>query len=338
VTGGAGFIGSHTVIELFAAGYEVIVIDNLVNARLECLKRVEQIAGKKATFYSVDLLNKEAVKKLFSEHKIHHVIHFAGLKAVGESVEKPLLYYHNNLIGTINLLEVMAEFAVKHFIFSSSATVYGSPQYLPVNESHPVGGCTNAYGKTKFMIEEILQDIYNSDKSWNIVILRYFNPVGAHSSGMIGEDPSGAPNNLMPFVAQVAVGRRPEVMVFGSDYDTPDGTGVRDYIHVVDLAVGHVNSLNCVKTQCGLKIYNLGLGIGYSVLDMIKAMEKACGHKIDYKIVDRRAGDTACVYSDCTKAEKELGWKAKRGLDEMCKDLWHWQQSNPHGFNPPKST
>jgi len=248
------------------------------------------------------------------------------------------LYYHNNLVGTINLLEVMAEFAVKHFIFSSSATVYGTPQYLPVNESHPVGGCTNAYGKTKYMIEEMLQDIYNSDKSWSIVILRYFNPVGAHSSGRIGEDPAGIPNNLMPFVAQVAVGRRPEVVVFGNDYDTPDGTGVRDYIHVVDLAVGHVNSLNCVKKQCGLQIFNLGLGIGYSVLDMIKAMEKACGHKITYKIADRRAGDTACVYSDCSKAEKELGWKANRGLEEMCKDLWHWQQSNPHGFNPPKST
>jgi UDP-glucose 4-epimerase len=274
----------------------------------------------------------EALRNVFRKHKFHHVIHFAGLKAVGESCQKPLLYYQNNLIGTMNLLEVMKEFGVFNIVFSSSATVYGEPSYLPLDEKHPVGGCTNPYGKTKYFIEEIMSDITKAEDDWNVVLLRYFNPVGSHKSGLIGEDPQGPPNNLMPYVAQVAVGRREKLSVFGDDYKTPDGTGVRDYIHVVDLALGHVAALKKLKENCGCKVYNLGTGVGYSVLDMVKAFEKASGRPIPYQIVGRRAGDVASVYAATELAAEELGWKAARGLEEMCEDLWRWQSMNPKGY------
>lgn len=332
VTGGAGFIGTHCVIEMVKAGYTPVVVDNMVNANAESIRRVEEIIGKKIDFYTVDLLDKEALSNVFRKHKIDAVLHLAGLKAVGESMEIPLMYYKNNVVGTINLLEVMKEHNVKDLVFSSSATVYGTPEYLPLDEKHPVGGCTNPYGKSKYFIEEILMDISKADKSFNVVILRYFNPVGAHKTGMIGEDPNGPPANLMPFVAQVAVGRRKELKVFGSDYDTPDGTGVRDYIHVVDLAVGHVAALKKLGEKCGCKVYNLGTGKGFSVLEMAKALEKASGKSVPYTQVDRRPGDLGSVYS-CTKlAEAELGWKAECGLDEMCEDLWRWQEKNPYGY------
>ncbi|XP_064624259.1 UDP-glucose 4-epimerase-like [Lineus longissimus] len=332
VTGGAGFIGTHCVIEMVKAGYTPVVVDNMVNANAESIRRVEEIVGKKIDFYTVDLLDKESLNNVFKKNKFDGVLHLAGLKAVGESMEIPLMYYKNNIVGTINLLEVMKEHNVKNLVFSSSATVYGTPEYLPLDEKHPVGGCTNPYGKSKYFIEEILMDISKADKSFNIVILRYFNPVGAHKSGMIGEDPNGPPANLMPFVAQVAVGRRKELKVFGCDYDTPDGTGVRDYIHVVDLAVGHVAALKKLGENCGCKLYNLGTGKGFSVLEMAKALEKASGKTIPYVKVDRRPGDLGSVYS-CTKlAEAELGWKAERGLDEMCEDLWNWQKKNPYGY------
>ncbi|KAH9523759.1 hypothetical protein Btru_040840 [Bulinus truncatus] len=332
VTGGAGYIGSHTVIELLNSQYNVVVIDNLVNASMESITRVEEITGKSVPALQVDLLDKNAIRSVFEKYRISVVMHFAGLKAVGESVELPLLYYHTNIGGTVNLLEVMKEYNVKNIIFSSSATVYGTPQHLPVDENHPVGGCTNAYGKTKFFIEEIIKDVCTADKTWNAVLLRYFNPVGAHKTGKIGENPQGIPNNLMPFVAQVAVGRRECLTVFGNDYDTHDGTGVRDYIHIVDLAQGHVAAIKKVESNCGCVVYNLGTGVGYSVLDMVKAFEKATGKPIPYKIAPRRAGDISTVYANPEKAEKDLGWKATRNLDEMCEDLWRWQSNNPNGY------
>ncbi|XP_050401649.1 UDP-glucose 4-epimerase isoform X2 [Patella vulgata] len=332
VTGGAGYIGSHTVIELLDAGYDVVVLDNLVNASMESIKRVEEISGKKIQTYNVDLLDAKALEDVFNKHKFDGVIHFAGLKAVGESCELPLLYYKTNVGGTMNLLEIMEKKNVKNIVFSSSATVYGTPNYLPLDEKHPVGGCTNPYGKTKYFIEEILRDVCKANKEWNIVLLRYFNPVGSHISGKIGEDPQGLPNNLMPFVAQVAVGKRKELKVFGSDYDTPDGTGVRDYIHVVDLAKGHVAALKKIEENCGCKTYNLGTGIGCSVLDMVKAFETASSKKILYSLEPRRAGDVASCYGATDLAEKELGWKAQKDLNTMCADLWRWQSSNPNGY------
>lgn len=337
VCGGAGYIGSHTVLELIAAGYDVVVIDNLVNSSPECLKRCEKLSGVPIKFFEADLRDKKALEAIFDKFTFHSVIHFAGLKAVGESCQLPLLYYQNNISGTICLLEVMRERSLKNIIFSSSATVYGEPQYLPLDERHPVGGCTNPYGKTKYFIEEILKDLYTAEPDWNIVLLRYFNPTGAHSSGEIGEDPSGPPNNLMPYVAQTAVGRRKELSVFGNDYNTPDGTGVRDYIHVVDLALGHVAAVNKLNEKCGCKVYNLGTGEGYSVLQMVTAFEKASGKPVPYKIAGRRSGDVASVYADPKLSFEELGWKAERGLDKMCEDLWRWQSKNPLGFNPSEA-
>nr|AFJ24756.1 UDP galactose 4 epimerase [Schmidtea mediterranea] len=333
VTGGVGYIGSHTVIELFTAGYEVVIIDNLCNANKECLNRIEKITKNKFAFHEVDMLNKKDLSDLFNKYKFHHVIHFAALKAVGESVALPLKYYKNNIIAALNLIEVMADHGVKSLVFSSSATVYGTPKKLPITELDSIGGCTNPYGKTKWFIEEMLFDICKVDTTWSVVILRYFNPVGSHKSGMIGEDPLGPPANLMPFVAQVAVGKRPHVNVFGNDYPTNDGTGVRDYIHVVDLAQGHIKALEKLNGKCGLKIYNLGTGRGYSVLEMITAFEQACGHKIPYEIAPRRPGDLPEVYADTKLAEKELNWKSIYGLKEMCEDLWNWQQKNPEGYS-----
>lgn len=339
VTGGAGYIGSHTVIELLNSSYDVVVIDNCSNAvkgencKAESIRRVEKITSKTVHFYDVDLLDMDTLKSIFKKHKIFSVIHFAGLKAVGESNQIPLKYYRVNITGTLNLLDAMKEFGVSNIVFSSSATVYGSPDYLPIDEKHPAGqNLTNCYGRTKYFLEQILTDVYSAEKDWNVVILRYFNPVGSHKSGEIGEDPSGIPNNLMPYVAQVAGGRRDTLQVFGKDYDTLDGTGVRDYIHVIDLASGHLAALNKVKEKCGLKVYNLGSGVPYSVLQMVTAFEKASGKKINYKIAPRRSGDLASIYADASLAEKELNWKASRGLDEMCEDLWRWQVKNPKGF------
>ncbi len=332
VTGGAGYIGSHTCVQLLEGGYDVTVIDNLANSNVEALNRVEKITGKAVKFYKEDLVNKEAIRKIFSENKFDAVIHFAGLKAVGESVEIPLSYYHNNLYSTINLCEVMAEFNVKKLVFSSSATVYGVPKTVPISEDFPLS-CTNPYGRTKLMIEEILRDLANSDKEWDIAILRYFNPVGAHESGMIGEDPQGIPNNLMPYIARVAVGQYPYVHVFGDVYDTPDGTGVRDYIHVNDLAHGHLLALKKISEHTGVVTYNLGTGQGYSVLEMIKAYSKACGHDIEYKIEECRPGDIGACYANPQKAFEELGFKAEKNLEDMCADSWRWQQKNPKGFN-----
>ncbi|KAL4236311.1 hypothetical protein ACF0H5_004698 [Mactra antiquata] len=339
VTGGAGYVGTHTVVELLDSGYDVIVMDNLANASMESLKRVKEITGKDVPAFSVDLLDKGAMRNIFNKHKdIFCVMHFAGLKAVGESCEKPLYYYRNNVGGTMSLLEVMQEFGIYNMIFSSSATVYGAPSYLPIDEKHPVGGCTNPYGKSKYFIEEILRDLCNADSKWNVILLRYFNPVGAHASGKIGEDPQGVPNNLMPYISQVAVGRRNELTVYGNDYDTPDKTGVRDYIHVVDLAQGHVAALKKLTEGCGCKVYNLGTGTGYSVLEMAKAFEKASGKSIPFKFADRRPGDIASCYGDATLAAKELGWKAKLDLSKMCEDLWRWQSMNPTGFNKEGSS
>jgi UDP-glucose 4-epimerase len=340
VTGGAGFIGSHSVLELLEAGYDVIALDNFVNAVADgdhfpvSLRRVEQLTGKKITFYNVDILQKDQLDKIFKSHKIDCVIHFAALKAVGESVTIPLEYYKNNVSGTVNLLDVMKNAGVKNFIFSSSCTVYGTPKKLPLDENHPRGqGMTNPYGKSKYFIEEILIDISKSDPSWNVVLLRYFNPVGGHKSGLIGEDPKGIPMNLMPYVAQVCVGKLSHVRVYGNDYDTPDGTGVRDYIHIVDLAKGHVSAVKKIEEgNIGCKIYNLGTGQGYSVLEMIKALEKVSGKPIPYKIEARREGDIGSVYCDPSYAEKDLHWKAEHGLEDMCKDLWNWQTKNPQGF------
>lgn len=331
VTGGAGYIGSHTCVELLNAGYEVVVVDNLCNSSMESIKRVEAITGKKITFYEVDLLDKEALTNVFEKEEITSVIHFAGLKAVGESVVKPLEYYHNNITGTLILCDVMRTHGVKDIVFSSSATVYGSPKTVPIKEDFPLS-VTNPYGRTKLMLEEILRDFYVADNEWNIILLRYFNPIGAHKSGTIGEDPKGIPNNLTPYITQVAVGKLKEVGVFGNDYDTPDGTGVRDYIHVVDLAIGHVKAIEKLKEKKGVLTYNLGTGHGYSVLDMIKAFEKACEKSIPYVIKDRRPGDIAECYADASLAAAELGWKAEREVDEMCEDAWRWQKNNPDGY------
>ena len=331
VTGGAGYIGSHTCVELLAAGYDVIAVDNLVNSREESLRRVRDITGKKPEFFQVDLLDKSSLENVFKKREISSVIHFAGLKAVSESVEKPLLYYHNNVGGTLALCEAMQKFNVKDIVFSSSATVYGDPRSVPITEDFPLAPA-NPYGRTKLVIEYILKDLYESDNSMNIALLRYFNPAGAHESGRIGEDPCGIPSNLMPYIAQVAVGKLKELTVFGNDYPTPDGTGVRDYIHVSDLASGHLNALEKLKEKPGVVVYNLGTGRGYSVLEMVKAFEKASGRKIPYSIAERRAGDIAVCYADPGKAKKELGWSAKRGLEEMCANTWRWQSNNPKGY------
>lgn len=330
VTGGAGFIGSHTVVELLNSGYEVVIIDNLANAKKESLIRIEKITGKKAAFYEADVRDSNALETIFSAHKIDWVIHFAGLKAVGESVQKPLEYYDNNLYSTLVLLQVMRAHGVKNFVFSSSATVYGDPERLPLDEDCRLS-TTNPYGTTKLMQENILKDLWASDHEWNIAILRYFNPVGAHESGLIGEDPKGIPNNLMPYVAQVASGKLKSIGVFGNDYSTPDGTGVRDYIHVVDLARGHVAAIGHLKSA-GVHIYNLGTGNGYSVLNMIHAFSKACGKDLPYEIKPRRAGDIAACFATSAKAEKELGWKAEYDLEKMCADQWNWQKNNPNGY------
>ncbi len=332
VAGGAGYIGSHTCVELLEAGYEVVVVDNLYNASEESLKRVEKITGKSVTFYEADILDKEALNKIFDAHEIEAVIHFAGYKAVGESVQKPIEYYHNNMTGTLVLCDVMRAHGVKNIVFSSSATVYGDPAQIPITESCPKGQPTNPYGWTKSMLEQVLTDIHTSDNEWNVILLRYFNPIGAHKSGIIGEDPKGIPNNLVPYVAQVAVGKRPCLGVFGNDYDTPDGTGVRDYIHVVDLAAGHVKAIEKLREKPGVEVYNLGTGNGYSVLQVVAAFEKACGHAIPYEIKPRREGDIATCYCDPQKAKEELGWVAKYGIDEMCEDSWRWQSTNPDGY------
>lgn len=332
VTGGAGYIGTHTVVELLNAGSDVIVLDNLSNSSIEALNRVERITGKSVIFYQGDILNKALLQKVFNDHAIDSVIHFAGLKAVGESVAKPLKYYENNVTGTLILCQVMAEFKVKNLVFSSSATVYGDPASLPITEDFPTGA-TNPYGQSKLMVEHILADVHNADPSWNIARLRYFNPVGAHASGLIGEDPNDIPNNLMPFIAQVAVGKRAALSVFGDDYPTHDGTGVRDYIHVVDLANGHLKALAKLATKPGLVTYNLGTGQGYSVLDMVHAFEKACGKPITYQIAPRRPGDIAACYADPTHAREDLGWQATHTLEDMANSSWHWQSTNPNGYN-----
>ncbi len=333
VTGGAGFIGSHTVVELQNAGYDVVVVDNLVNASAKVIGRVETITGKKVPFYETDIRDREGLEKIFAAEKPDAVIHFAGLKAVGESVRLPWEYYENNIAGTLTLVDVMRKNNCKNIIFSSSATVYGDPAFVPITEECPKGTCTNPYGWTKSMLEQILTDIQFADKEWNVVLLRYFNPIGAHESGTIGENPNGIPNNLMPYITQVAVGKLEKLHVFGNDYDTPDGTGVRDYIHVVDLALGHVKALQKLAPGSGLNIYNLGTGVGYSVLDIVKNFEKATGKEIPYVIDPRRPGDIATCYSSAEKAKKELGWTAQRGILEMCKDSWHWQSTNPNGYD-----
>jgi UDP-glucose 4-epimerase len=334
VTGGAGYIGSHTCVELLEAGYDVVVVDNLYNSSEKSIERIKQITGKDLTFYEADILDAEALDKIFTDEKdIECVIHFAGLKAVGESVAKPLEYYKNNINGTLVLCEVMRAHGCKNIIFSSSATVYGDPAFIPITEECPKGTPTNPYGWTKHMIEQILTDFHTADPEWNVILLRYFNPIGAHKSGLIGEDPKGIPNNLLPYVAQVAIGKLECVGVFGNDYDTPDGTGVRDYIHVVDLAKGHVKAINKIVENPGVKVYNLGTGNGYSVLDVVKAFSKACGHEVPYVIKPRRPGDIATCYSDATLAKEELGWEAEYGIDEMCADSWKWQSMNPNGYN-----
>ena len=332
VTGGAGFIGSHTVVELQNAGYDVVVLDNLSNSSEKSLERVEKITGKPVKFYKVDILDREGLNEVFEKEDIDSCIHFAGLKAVGESVVKPWEYYENNIAGTLTLVDVMRKNGVKNIIFSSSATVYGDPAIIPITEECPKGQCTNPYGWTKSMLEQILSDIQKADPEWNVVLLRYFNPIGAHKSGLIGENPNGIPNNLMPYITQVAVGKLKELGVFGNDYDTPDGTGVRDYIHVVDLAKGHVKAVKKLEDNSGLSIYNLGTGKGYSVLDIVKNFEAATGVKIPYSIKPRRAGDVATCYSDAAKAKKELGWEAEYDIKDMCADSWNFQQKNPNGY------
>ena len=333
VTGGAGYIGSHTVVELQNAGYDVVVLDNLSNASEKSLERVSKLTGKPVKFYKADILDRNALNEIFDKEDIDSCIHFAGLKAVGESVVKPWEYYENNISGTLTLVDVMRKHNVKNIIFSSSATVYGDPAIIPITEECPKGQCTNPYGWTKSMLEQILTDIQKADPEWNVVLLRYFNPIGAHKSGTIGENPNGIPNNLMPYITQVAVGKLKELGVFGNDYDTPDGTGVRDYIHVVDLAKGHVKALKKIEDNSGLSIYNLGTGKGYSVLDIVKNFEAATGVKIPYVIKPRRAGDIATCYSDASKAERELGWKAENDIKEMCADSWRWQSNNPNGYD-----
>ena len=333
VTGGAGYIGSHTCVELLNAGYDVVIIDNLYNSNQKAVDRIEEITGKKVKFYPDDMMDRAAVKRVFDENKIDAVIHFAGLKAVGESVHKPIEYYRTNIGSTLNLTGEMRAHGCKNIIFSSSATVYGDPAEIPITENCPKGTCTNPYGWTKWMQEQILTDIHTADPEWNVILLRYFNPIGAHKSGLIGEDPKGIPNNLLPYVAQVAIGKLPEINVFGNDYDTPDGTGVRDYIHVVDLARGHVKAIERFAKKDGVFICNLGTGHGYSVLDVIHTFEKACGKELPYVIRERRPGDIATCYSSPAKAEKELGWTAEFDLEDMCRDSWNWQQKNPNGYN-----
>lgn len=331
VTGGAGYIGTHTCVELLNNGIEVIVVDNLSNSKIEAINRVERITGKSVKFYKADILKRDELTKIFAENKIEAVIHFAGLKAVGESVEIPLHYYTNNISGTLTLCDVMKEFGVKKMVFSSSATVYGYPETVPINEDFPLDA-TNPYGRSKLMLEQILEDLYISDKEWSISLLRYFNPVGAHNSGLIGEDPNGIPNNLMPYITQVAVGKLEKLKVFGNDYPTIDGTGVRDYIHVVDLAVGHLKALEKISKETGVFTYNLGTGNGYSVLEVVRAFENASKKEVPYDIVARRAGDVAICYADPQKAKDELGWSATRGIVEMCEDSWRWQMNNPKGL------
>ncbi|MBQ9391422.1 MAG: UDP-glucose 4-epimerase GalE [Lachnospiraceae bacterium] len=332
VTGGTGYIGSHTVVELQNNGYDVVVLDNLSNSSVKSLDRVKAITGKDVKFYEGDIRDRKILEKIFDNEKIDSCIHFAGLKAVGESVEKPWEYYDNNITGTLTLVDEMRKHGVKNIIFSSSATVYGDPAQIPITEECPKGQCTNPYGWTKSMLEQILSDMQKADNEWNVVLLRYFNPIGAHQSGTMGENPNGIPNNLMPYITQVAVGKREELGVFGNDYDTPDGTGVRDYIHVVDLADGHVKALKKIEENAGLCIYNLGTGTGYSVLDIVKNFEEANNLKIPYSIKPRRAGDIATCYADPSKAKKELGWEAKYGIKEMCADSWRWQKNNPNGY------
>jgi UDP-glucose 4-epimerase len=333
VTGGAGYIGSHTCVELLDAGYDVVVLDNLSNSSEKSLDRVKALTGKEVKFYKGDILDRDILNKIFKEEKIDSCIHFAGLKAVGESVAKPWEYYNNNIAGTLTLVDVMRQNGCKSIIFSSSATVYGDPAQIPITEECPKGQCTNPYGWTKSMLEQILMDIYKADNEWNVILLRYFNPIGAHKSGTMGENPNGIPNNLMPYITQVAVGKLKELGVFGDDYDTPDGTGVRDYIHVVDLAVGHVKALKKIEENAGLCIYNLGTGHGYSVLDIVKNFEVATGVKIPYTIKPRRPGDIATCYCDPSKAKRELGWEAQYGIKEMCADSWRWQKNNPNGYD-----
>lgn len=334
VTGGAGYIGSHTCVELLNSGYDVVVVDNLCNASEESIRRIKKITGKDLAFYKVDLLDRDALKKVFEENKdIYAVIHFAGLKAVGESVSKPLEYYHNNITGTLMLCDVMREYGVKNIVFSSSATVYGNPGVTPFVETMGRGEITNPYGQTKGMLEQILTDLHVADPTVNVILLRYFNPIGAHESGLIGEDPKGIPNNLVPFIAQVAVGIREKLNVFGNDYDTPDGTCIRDYVHVVDLAKGHVLALKKLSDTPDVRIYNLGTGNGYSVLQVLAAYEKACGKKLPYEIVARRPGDIAESFADCSKAERELGFKAEYDIEKMCEDSYRWQSNNPNGYN-----
>ena len=332
VTGGAGYIGSHTCVEMLEAGMEPVVVDNLSNSKEEALRRVERITGKALTFYRADIRDKAALLEILARHAVSAVVHFAGLKAVGESVAQPLRYYDNNVAGTVTLCQAMAEAGVKRIVFSSSATVYGDPHAVPIREDFPVGATTNPYGRSKFMIEEILRDLHVADPGWRIALLRYFNPVGAHESGLIGEDPNDTPNNLMPYIAQVAVGRRPHLNVFGNDYPTPDGTGVRDYIHVVDLALGHVAALRYLDAHEGVATVNLGTGKGYSVLDMVKAFSAASGREIPYHIAPRRAGDVACCYADPGLAAQLFGWRATRGVEAMCADTWRWQRMNPQGY------
>lgn len=332
VTGGAGYIGSHTVVELLKLGKDVVIVDNLSNSSILVLDRIETITGKRPTFYELDVANNVALREVFEKENIESAIHFAGYKAVGESVEKPVMYYENNIMSTLALVEVMAEFGVKKIVFSSSATVYGLNNPSPLVETMPTSA-TNPYGYTKVMLEQILRDVEVADKEWSIALLRYFNPIGAHESGLIGEDPAGIPNNLMPFVAQVAVGKRPELSVFGNDYDTVDGTGVRDYIHVIDLALGHIKALEKISTTAGVHTYNLGSGQGTSVLELVQAFEKVNGVPVPYKIVDRRPGDVATCYANADKALEELNWKTEKTIEDMCRDTWNWQSKNPNGFN-----
>ncbi len=332
-TGGAGYIGSHTCVALLEQGHEVVVADNLYNSSSEAIRRVEQITGKTVRFYETDVCSRRELNQVFDrEPGIDAVIHFAGYKAVGESVVKPLEYYCNNLSSTMILADVMREHGVKNIMFSSSATVYGEPKQVPITEDSPKGVCSNPYGWTKWMIEQILTDLHTADPEWNVVLLRYFNPIGAHESGLIGEDPKGIPNNLLPYISQVAIGKLEELGVFGNDYPTPDGTGIRDYIHVMDLAYGHTAALKCFREKSGVAVYNLGTGCGYSVLEVVKAFEKACGKTIPYQIKPRRPGDLAEFWCDPTRAQEELGWKARRGIEEMCRDTWNWQSKNPNGY------
>ena len=332
VTGGTGYIGSHTVVELLNIGKDIVIIDNLSNSKEEVLNRIEKITGKRPKFYKADVLDRESLKKIFSENSIESVVHFAGLKAVGESVEKPIEYYNNNITGTLTLIDVMREFNVKKIVFSSSATVYGDPENLPLTENAKVGGTTNPYGTSKLFIEQILKDVYISDNTWSVSILRYFNPIGAHSSGLLGEDPQGIPNNLVPFVSRVAIGKLQKLNIFSDEYDTHDGTGVRDYIHVVDLAKGHLKALEYINNKSGAFVHNLGTGNGYSVLDIVKTFERVNNVKVPYEIVGKRPGDIAVCYADPTKAKEELDWIAKKDLEDMCKDTWNFQKNNPNGI------